>query len=477
MDLLCPVRSSVMVDGKTGGRDIELRANFGEQEMQLESVNRFWQQSVDAMQTALTQPESYTQAAIIVLIYAFAFFLAKSVRKYAPILDDDRITDASHPILRFVANCGNLIFPLTAILLLRVSAEISNTLLNQDWLLKSALTIAMLLLLITAVNDFVGSALVRRMFKLIGIPLLLLHLLGLLDDLIRILDSISVNVGNIEISAYGIVRVAIFGSLLFWLGRISNRTGREILDRQTELHHSTREVASKLLEVATFVVIVLLLLNVMGINLTALAVFGGALGVGLGFGLQAIASNFISGLIILFDRSVTVGDFVEFDGGRAGIVRELKLRSTTLETFEGKDVIVPNEKFIVETFINWTHKDKRQRYRVDFSVAYSSDIDKLVALIKDLVASHPKVLSGEQLPSEYRPDCEIASFGDSGVNMFVEFWMEGIDDGKNRVGGDLLLMIFNALREHGFEIPFPQREVRVLNPNFNVGPLQRQNPE
>ncbi len=312
------------------------------------------------------------------LIYAIAFFVAKRVRKYALVLDDKRITDASHPVLRFIANCGNLMFPLTAIVLLRVSA-------------------------------------------------------------------------------HGIVRVAIFGSLLFWLGRTSNRTGREILNRQTELHQSTREVASKLFEVATFVVIVLLLLNVMGINLTALAVFGGALGVGLDFGLQAIASNFISGLIILFDRSVTVDVFVELEGGRAGIV--------------------PNEKLIVETFINWTHKNKRQRYRVDFSVAHSRDIDQLVVLIKRVVASHPKVLSGEELPIEYRPDCGIASFGDSGVNMFVEFWMEGIDDGKNRVGGDLLLMIFNALREHGFEILFPQREVRVLNPSFNVGPLQKQGPE
>lgn len=466
-----------MVDRKTGSRDIELRATLGEQQMQVEAFNRIWQQSVDATQTALTQPESYTQAAIIVLIYAIAFFVAKRVRKYAPILDDDRITDASHPILRFVANCGNLVFPLTAILLLRVSAELSSTLLHHDWLLRTALSIAMLLLFISAVDDFIGSPLVRQIFKFIGIPLLLLQLLGLLDDLIRILESISVKVGNIDISAYGIVRVAIFGSLLFWLGRISTRTGREILDRQTDLHHSTREVASKLLEVATFVVIVLLLLNVMGINLTALAVFGGALGVGLGFGLQAIASNFISGLIILFDRSVTVGDYVELDGGKGGIVRELTLRSTTLETFEGKDVIVPNEKFIVEPFINWTHKDRRQRYRVDFSVAYASDINRLVALIKGVVASHPKVLSGEQLPIEYRPDCEIASFGDSGVNMFVEFWMEGIDDGKNRVGGDLLLMIFNALREHGFEIPFPQREVRVLNPGFNFGPVQKRDPE
>jgi small-conductance mechanosensitive channel len=214
----------------------------------------------------------------------------------------------------------------------------------------------------------------------------------------------------------------------------------------------------------------------MGINLTTLAVFGGALGVGLGFGLQAIASNFVSGLIILFDRSVTIGDFVELDDGRAGTVRELSLRSTTLETFEGKDVIVPNEKFIGETFTNWTHKDTRQRYRVDFSVAYRSDIDQLVDIIKRVVATHPKVISGEHLPIEYRPDCEIDSFGDSGVNMFVEFWMEGIDDGKHRVGGDLLLMIFNALREHGFEIPFPQREIRVLNPSINVGPVQKVEP-
>ncbi|HEY6135748.1 MAG TPA: hypothetical protein VIW70_17370 [Rubrivivax sp.] len=135
--------------------------------MQLEAISQFWQQSVDATQTALTQPETYTQAIIIALIYAVAFFVAKRVRKHAPVFDDDRVTDASHPILRFIAHCGNLIFPLTAILLLRVSADLSSTLLNQDWLLRAALTIAMLLLFISAVNDFIGSALVRKLFKLI----------------------------------------------------------------------------------------------------------------------------------------------------------------------------------------------------------------------------------------------------------------------------------------------------------------------
>ena len=244
-------------------------------------------------------------------------------------------------------------------------------------------------------------------------------------------------------------------------------TGREIIRRQEKLDFRTKEVAAKLLEIAIFLVIFLLLLQVMGINLTALAVFGGALGVGLGFGLQSIASNFISGVIILLDRSITVDDYIELEDGRTGIVRELNMRSTTLETFDGKDIMVPNEKFIVESFTNWSRKDQKQRYSVNFSVAYHSDVRKLVDIIKDVVASHPQVLSGDGVPIQECPDCEIAGFGDSGIDMFVEFWMEGIDDGKNRVGGDLMLMILEALQQHGFEIPFPQREVRVLNTNLN----------
>ncbi len=156
-------------------------------------------------------------------------------------------------------------------------------------------------------------------------------------------------------------------------------------------------------------------------------------------------------------------DYIELEDGRTGVVRELTLRSTTLETFDGKDIMVPNERFMTESFTNWTHKNKKQRYRVDFSVAYDTDIRKLVEIIKQTVASHEQVISGDDVPFEERPDCEISGFGESGVNMFVEFWMYGIDDGKNRVGGDLLLMIFEAMREHGFQIPYPQREVRILN--------------
>ena len=442
--------------------------------MALDKLNQLAEEVSATVSGALSQPETYTQLGVILAIYALSFVLANRIRKYAPILDAKyEVADIRH-VRKFIGKLGALVFPLLAILMLRISAEISQIALAQGWLVQTALTIAILLLFNSIIHDFIANQAAARVFRWLGLPLLFMHLLGILSSLIEILESISITIGDIQISAYGIARVAIFGSLLFWLGRVSNKTGREIISRQETLDLRTREVASKLLEIAIFFFIFLLLLQVMGINLTALAVFGGALGVGLGFGLQAIASNFISGIIILLDRSLSIGDYIELADGSTGVVRELNMRSTTLETFEGKDIMVPNEKFIVETFINWTHKDKSQRYRVDFSVAYHSDVRKLVEIIKQVVASHPQVFSGEDVALEERPDCEIDSFGDSGINMFVEFWMEGIDDGKNRVGGDLLLMILEALQEHGFEIPFPQREVRVLNKNFEINSKQEE---
>ena len=140
------------------------------------------------------------------------------------------------------------------------------------------------------------------------------------------------------------------------------------------------------------------------------------------------------------------------------------MRSAILETYDGKDIMIPNEQFITTSFVNWTHNHKKQRYPIEFTVAYDTDLDLLFRVVREAVASHPKVLSGDELPIEERPDAEILSFGDSGINILVEFWMIGIDDGENRVGADLLHMIWKTLKEHNIEIPYPQREIKILNP-------------
>jgi small-conductance mechanosensitive channel len=412
-------------------------------------------------QQIASSEDIYLQIGLVAGALILAPLLATLVRRRFTVFTTE--PEAKHKIRYTLHQLGDLMSPLLAVLLLKIAADLTPGLDQNNWLLVAAITLLVVYAYFRGVRSLISNKLVSRLMLIIGIPLLTLQSVGALPIVIAPLEAIALNIGNIRISLLGLLRVAIFGSFVFWLGRVSNNTGQEAIRRQKKLDHRTREVAAKLFEIGVYVVVFLLLLQIMGVNLTALAVFGGAVGVGIGFGLQSISSNFISGLIILLDRSLGVGDFIELEDGRRGYVTALNMRSTTLETFEGKDIVVPNESFISTSFVNWTRKDPKQRYRVDFSVAYGSDIRKLVDVIKAAVAEHPQVLSGEDYPIEERPDCEIDSFGDSGVNMFVEFWIEDIDDGKNRVGGDLLLTIYETMQEHGFTIPFPQREVRILN--------------
>lgn len=410
-----------------------------------------------------SSPTMYSQIGLILLALLIAFSLSVFLKKHSPLLKQAPQQGALLKMRQSVYALRDLVFPLMLILSMSLAADLSNQLIERDWLVTIALSLSVVYMLYAIINRFVEKQLFRRLALWVFLPIAVLHVFGWLDSVITYLESLSIQLGNIKISAYGIARVLIFGSVLFWLGRLSNNAGQQIIRSQEDLDIGTREVFAKLFQIILFFVLFLLLLQIMGINLTALAVFGGALGVGLGFGLQAIASNFISGIILLLERSLSVGDYIQMEDGRKGIITSLNMRSTTLETFDGKDIMVPNEQFITTSFTNWTHKNKKQRYSLEFQVAYQSDMHQVIDLLRETVGSHPQVISGDDIPIEERPDAEIAGFGDSGVDILVEFWMEGIDDGENRVGADLLLMIWDAFKAHDIVIPFPQREVRVLN--------------
>lgn len=433
--------------------------------MKIQSLETILNNMVSKLSHIFTQPETYSQIGTIIVIYIVAYYVTGRLRKHLPFLSTTSSKDTNTPVGMDLA--GKVLFPIIAIILLEISVEFSRYVLEDGWVMKFALATAVLIFINSVINLLVKQPALVIVFRWIGMPIIFFHFTGVLDEVIKVLDAMAVQVGDIRVSVYGFLRIFIVGSLLFWLGRVSNRTGQNLIRNHESLDVKTKELFAKLYEIILIFVVILLLLKVMGINLTALAVFGGAVGVGLGFGLQAIASNFISGVIIIIDKSLSVGDHVELEDGKAGVVTQLNMRSTTLETFDGKDIVVPNEKFITSTFTNWTHKNKKQRYRVDFSVSYNTDVRNTVELIKKAVAAHPQVFSGEDYAIEEQPDCEIASFGDNGINMFVEFWMEGIDDGKNRVGGDLYLIILETLQQNGIEIPFPQRDVRIIDTSKN----------
>ncbi len=429
-----------------------------------QKISEWFNQLMEQTLQQLSTPAFFVQAGMILLAVVTALSLTQLLRKRSPLFRTTPQPGALYPLRKTLFQFNELLFPLFNILALSIAVELSTLAVAQSWLVRIAESVAVVFMLYALLTRFIRSPIIRTLVKWLAIPIALLQVFGWLDDVTAYLESLSLEIGNIKLSAYGLLRVTIFGLLLFWVGRLTSNAGQRIIRSQQELDTGTREIFAKLLQVVVFFVVFLLLLQVMGINLTTLAVFGGALGVGLGFGLQAIASNFISGIIILLDRSLTVGDYVELESGQAGTIREMNMRSTTLETFDGKDVMVPNERFITSQFINWTHKNKKQRYSLEFSVAYDTDMHALFKLLKEVVASHPQVLSGADTPLEEQPDAEIKEFADSGIQILIEFWMEDIDDGRNRVGGDLLLMIWDAFKEKGIAIPFPQREVRILNP-------------
>ena len=428
--------------------------------MEIENLTTIFHQSTDQLAILLTQTDIFHQVAAIVSIYLLAYMIARLLCSNISMLKDDASLSLESTMARLFERI-ELLFPTVVIILLKLSLAFSPYFIADGWVMKTALVIALLLLFYAFISLLVTNRFAVKLFRWIGMPILFFYLTGMLDNIVTVLNAMKIEVGGLKLTAYGVLRTLVLGSVLFWLGRASNKIGQTIIRQQASLDIKSRELFAKIFEIVLFFIVSVLILKLMGINLTALAVLGGAVGVGLGFGLQAIASNFISGVIIIMDKSVSVGDYIEMEDGKSGLVTQLNLRSTSLETFDGKNIIIPNEKFITSAFTNWTHKNSKQRYRIDFSVAYNTDVRSMVPLIKEAVAQHPQVLSGEERPIEERPDCEIDSFGDNGINMFVEFWIEGIDDGKNRVGGDLYLIILETLQANHIEIPFPQRDVHI----------------
>jgi small-conductance mechanosensitive channel len=350
---------------------------------------------------------------------------------------------------RFAFSCRDLLFPILTVAIMAIAVTVCDAAVQTSWLVRLAQSVAVVLLLYAAINRFVSHPIVNAACRWIGIPVAALQVFGYLDETTAWLDTIAFSAGNIRISAFALIKAAVFGGILFWLGRMSTSAGQKVIREQQAIDIQTRELVAKFFEIAIFFIVAILLLNILGLDLTALAVFGGALGVGLGFGLQQIASNFISGIIILLERSLKVGDFIELEDGKTGILREINMRSSALGTFDGKDIMVPNEKFITTRFINWTKTNPHQRYEVPFALTYDVDIHRVPQLIKDAVSKHPAIL---KKPTP--PVCELRSFAANGINFAVEFWVASIDDGKNRISSDVHYLIWDALKAANIAMAF-----------------------
>jgi small-conductance mechanosensitive channel len=367
---------------------------------------------------------------------------------------------------RFLPYAGfRLVLPLASQVLVIVSAGLWRLILGEaPQLLPIASAMLFWLGLIRLATAMVRQALPKGRFERTTEHFLAtLFWLGFVSWAIGVdtlavdwLESIHFHVGKVEVNLYmiltGLLWVAIIlvGSL--WVSRIIESRVMKLSD----IDLSLRIVFTKLARTVLLVAGVMVALPIIGIDLTVLSVFGGALGVGLGFGLQKIASNYVSGFIILLDRSIRIGDRLMIDN-RTGYVTKITSRYVVLKTADGSEALVPNDTLIANTVVNQSYSDKSIWTSVTVQVGYDSDLELVLRLLRE-AAVHSRVLN-DPAPASF-----VTAFADSGINTELGFWVADPENGFLGLKSEINLAIWRAFKQHGISIPFPQREVRILAP-------------
>ena len=271
-------------------------------------------------------------------------------------------------------------------------------------------------------------------------------------------ERFSFQIGDIKFSLYLLLKGSIALVMLFWATGILSDFGEARIKtiRGVDAHKKT--LITKIFQLSIYFIAVLITLGVLGIDPTVLAVFGGAAGIGIGFGLQKIAANFISGLILLFEKSIEINDLVELSDGTYGFIRHIGGRYTLVETFDGKEIMIPNEDFIINPVINWTFTDTKRRLAISVGVSYGSDIEKAQELILESAKEHPECIDDPE------PACYLQEFGDSSVNFLLLFWINYGTESGHAPKSEVMFSIWRKFKEHDIKIPFPQRDLHIKEP-------------
>ncbi|WP_319240815.1 mechanosensitive ion channel domain-containing protein [uncultured Propionivibrio sp.] len=420
-------------------------------------------QLINALSRDLNTPEFFWTASVLFVALVLSWWISRHLR--------EPICMRPHPersVLRAFGAGGlkRLAFPLVAVLLLLATRRVLRGLgwehlslfdlvvpLLVAWLL--ARVIVYVLRCVFSDGGFL-SAFERFITTAVWVGMVL-DMTGLSDPLVESLEQVTFVVGkqrlDLWIVLHGAVTVAVTLLLALWIASlVENR-----LMAASRMDANLREVVARLAKAFLSVVALLLSLSLVGIDVTALSVFSGALAVGLGFGLQKIASNYVSGFIILLDRSIRLGNLVAVDDKTTGTITQITTRYTVLRTLVGTEVIIPNEYLVGNIVRNLSYTDTRVRAATSVQVAYDTDLEQVIPVLVGIARRHSRVLA------DPAPGVLVTGFADNGINLELGFWVADPEIGIGGIVSDLNLAIWKAFREHGVVIPYPQREVRLLS--------------
>jgi len=337
---------------------------------------------------------------------------------------------------------------------------IAKTVADQQQVATYALNIAISLILawiaIRLVTDMIQSREIARLVRSFAWTLAALNIVGWLVPLIDILDKMTFSLGQGHVSILGILTGILTLLLLVWLALVVTNFLEGWLRKIPAVNPSARVLLAKVARIMLVAAAFLFAVSSVGIDLTVFAVFGGAIGVGLGFGLQKVVSNFVSGVILLMDRSIKPGDVVEISG-TYGRINKLAGRYTSVISRDGREHLIPNEDMVTQTVINWTFSNRMVRRHLPVGISYKSDVDMAVKLMTEAADEIPRVLD------DPAPRVLIKGFGDSAIDLELRVWIRDAKNGVSNVASEVYYLIWQKFNENAVEFPYPQRDIHIVS--------------
>jgi small-conductance mechanosensitive channel len=324
---------------------------------------------------------------------------------------------------------------------------------SRSYLLMMAAKLALAWLVIRLVTSVIRNAFIVRLVSVAAWAVAALSIIGQLGPAIDALDSVSVVLGGLRLTPLLLIQ---FGALLIaalWLTNIASNFAESRISRSTDLTPSVQVLLIKMIRLGLMVTAIAIAMSAVGINLSALAVFSGAVGVGIGIGLQKIVANFISGIILLADKSVKPGDLVTI-GDSTGRINEMKTRYVSVAAGDGREFLIPNEDLVTQKVTNWTYTDNNTLVKVTFGTNYDADPHLVCKLAIDVAATAKRAIKGKP------PNCILTEFAEAGMKFSLTFWIAD-PDGMDNVKSEVMLALWEAFRREDIRMPYPVREIRI----------------
>jgi small-conductance mechanosensitive channel len=370
-----------------------------------------------------------------------------------------------HPAVgRSVQMAAPLVTPVVWLLLLWFALSVATAMNRPRGLVSTAATLVAAWIAIHLLSQIVKNPVWAKLITWTAWSIAALSIVGLLEPTIAVLDSAGIQVGQLRISIYTVAKSTLALAVLLSVALYLTGLLEARIRTSRALSPTVQVLFAKSLRMVLVTLAVLIAIRSVGVDLTALAVVGGALGLGVGFGLQKIVSNLISGVILLIDKSIKPGDVIAVSG-TYGWVTALGGRYVSVVTRDGVEHLIPNETLISERVENWTHTHSRTRLKVDVGVHYRSDLKKVIEICEEAARVTPRVLP------DPAPKCLFVEFGDSALKLQLRFWIADAQNGVQNVKSDVLLRIWEKFLEQNIEVPYPQRDLHLRSSSIALAPI------